>query len=60
MLPEFRGVSLGLGLIGIGRPWGVVNDAVPDEGTVLRLLEGAFEKRKRGQTRMALTFHVTH
>lgn len=43
MLPEFRGVSLGLGLIGIGRPWGVVNDAVPDEGTVLRLLEGAFE-----------------
>jgi aryl-alcohol dehydrogenase-like predicted oxidoreductase len=37
------GIELGLGLIGIGRPWGNVDPAVPDETTVLHLLDAAFE-----------------
>jgi len=35
-------VELGLGLIGIGKPWGLVNPVVPGESEALRLLERAF------------------
>jgi len=37
-----RQLTLGLGLIGIGKPWGHTNDSVPDEATVRQLLETAF------------------
>ena len=36
-------IEFGLGLIGIGRPWGFANAVVPEEAEVLRLLERAFE-----------------
>lgn len=35
-------VQLGLGLIGIGRPWGFVAPEVPSESVAAELLEGAF------------------
>jgi aryl-alcohol dehydrogenase-like predicted oxidoreductase len=38
-----RNVQLGLGLIGIGKPWGVVPKAVPAEREAIELLEFAFE-----------------
>jgi|SRR5271170_4836106 len=37
-----RRLTLGLGLIGIGKPWGHTNDTVPNEATVRQLLETAF------------------
>ena len=37
-----RGVEFGLGLIGIGKPWGFANPAVPDERHARMLLERAF------------------
>jgi len=37
-----RRLALGLGLIGIGKPWGYSNDAVPPETQVRELLEAAF------------------
>ena len=37
-----RQLTLGLGLIGIGKPWGHTNDSVPDEASVRQLLETAF------------------
>jgi aryl-alcohol dehydrogenase-like predicted oxidoreductase len=37
-----RKLTLGLGLIGIGKPWGHINDSVPDETSVRQLLETAF------------------
>jgi aryl-alcohol dehydrogenase-like predicted oxidoreductase len=37
-----RRLTLGLGLIGIGKPWGHTNDSVPDEASVRQLLETAF------------------
>jgi aryl-alcohol dehydrogenase-like predicted oxidoreductase len=36
-------VAFGLGLIGIGKPWGFANPVVPTEGEAVRLLERAFE-----------------
>jgi aryl-alcohol dehydrogenase-like predicted oxidoreductase len=36
-----KAVQLGLGLIGIGRPWGLVQPEVPDEKDVFGLLEWA-------------------
>jgi aryl-alcohol dehydrogenase-like predicted oxidoreductase len=36
-------VQLGLGLIGIGRPWGHIRGEVPPEAEVMALLEGAVE-----------------
>jgi aryl-alcohol dehydrogenase-like predicted oxidoreductase len=36
-------VRFGLGLIGIGKPWGYTNPEVPDEAQARRLLERAFE-----------------
>jgi aryl-alcohol dehydrogenase-like predicted oxidoreductase len=36
-------VRLGLGLIGIGKPWGYVPGEVPPEAEVRRFLEGAFQ-----------------
>lgn len=36
-------VKLGLGLIGIGRPWGHAAIQVPDESHVLHFLKGAYE-----------------
>jgi aryl-alcohol dehydrogenase-like predicted oxidoreductase len=36
-------VEFGLGLIGIGKPWGHANPAVPEERQALTLLERAFE-----------------
>ena len=38
----FRSVELGLGLIGIGKPWGYVDQSVPDEGSAILLLETAY------------------
>jgi aryl-alcohol dehydrogenase-like predicted oxidoreductase len=38
-----RNVQLGLGLIGIGKPWGVVPNAVPAERDALDLLAFAFD-----------------
>ena len=38
-----RHVQLGLGLIGIGKPWGVVPHAVPTEAEAMALLEFAYE-----------------
>src|SRR5436305_14121071 len=38
-----RNVLLGLGLIGIGKPWGVIPNAVPTENEAIALLEYAFE-----------------
>jgi aryl-alcohol dehydrogenase-like predicted oxidoreductase len=38
-----RNVQLGLGLIGIGKPWGVVPNTVPAEDEAGALLEFAFE-----------------
>jgi aryl-alcohol dehydrogenase-like predicted oxidoreductase len=35
-------VELGLGLIGIGKPWGYSDPSVPDEGSAISLLETAF------------------
>jgi aryl-alcohol dehydrogenase-like predicted oxidoreductase len=37
-----RGVEFGLGLIGIGKPWGFANALVPDERHARTLLERAF------------------
>ena len=37
-----RCLALGLGLIGIGKPWGHTDDTVPPETQVRRLLESAF------------------
>ncbi len=37
-----RRVEFGLGLIGIGKPWGFANAVVPDEGQAFALLERAF------------------
>jgi len=37
-----RRVQFGLGLIGIGKPWGFANPQVPGEGQALTLLERAF------------------
>jgi aryl-alcohol dehydrogenase-like predicted oxidoreductase len=43
MIPEgSRYVEFGLGLIGIGRPWGFANAVVPNERQALALLERAF------------------
>jgi aryl-alcohol dehydrogenase-like predicted oxidoreductase len=39
----FAKVSLGCGLIGIGRPWGYVASEVPTEAETRRFLEHAFE-----------------
>ena len=36
-----RPVSLGLGLIGIGRPWGHLRGGAPPEREVMALLEAA-------------------
>jgi aryl-alcohol dehydrogenase-like predicted oxidoreductase len=36
-------IEFGLGLIGIGKPWGFANPVVPEEGEAIRLLERAFE-----------------
>jgi len=36
-------VEFALGLIGIGKPWGYANPAVPDEGQARRLLDRAWE-----------------
>jgi len=41
-LPVNRRVEFGLGLIGIGKPWGYANPEVPDERQSLTLLERAF------------------
>jgi aryl-alcohol dehydrogenase-like predicted oxidoreductase len=41
-LPVAAGVEFGLGLIGIGKPWGFANPAVPDERQARALLERAF------------------
>jgi aryl-alcohol dehydrogenase-like predicted oxidoreductase len=38
-----RSVQLGLGLIGIGKPWGVAPRPVPFENEAIALLEFAFE-----------------
>jgi aryl-alcohol dehydrogenase-like predicted oxidoreductase len=35
-------LELGLGLIGIGKPWGYVDPSVPDERSAVLLLEAAF------------------
>ena len=35
-------VEFGLGLIGIGKPWGFANAEIPPERQVMELLEGAF------------------
>lgn len=45
MKPHFDAgeVRLGLGLIGIGKPWGYVRGEVPSEGEVRRFLEGAYQ-----------------
>jgi aryl-alcohol dehydrogenase-like predicted oxidoreductase len=40
--PLSRGVEFGLGLIGIGKPWGFANPVVPAEAQALALLERAF------------------
>lgn len=40
---DHSSTQLGLGLIGIGRPWGRVPHAVPSESEALALLEFAFE-----------------
>jgi hypothetical protein len=40
-----RNVQLGLGLIGIGKPWGVVPNAVPSESEAMALLEFALRVR---------------
>jgi aryl-alcohol dehydrogenase-like predicted oxidoreductase len=40
--PAGRRLLLGLGLIGIGKPWGHTGDAVPPEKQVRELLETAF------------------
>ncbi|WP_158790731.1 aldo/keto reductase [Granulicella sp. L60] len=40
--PAGRRLSLGLGLIGIGKPWGHSDDTVPSEKQVRELLETAF------------------
>jgi aryl-alcohol dehydrogenase-like predicted oxidoreductase len=43
MIPEgSRRVEFGLGLIGIGKPWGFANAVVPNERQALALLERAF------------------
>jgi aryl-alcohol dehydrogenase-like predicted oxidoreductase len=43
MMPQAgRNVEFGLGLIGIGKPWGFANPEVPDERQALALLEHAF------------------
>lgn len=41
MLRADRNVEFGLGLIGIGKPWGFANPEVPDERQALTLLERA-------------------
>ncbi|MCX6631078.1 MAG: aldo/keto reductase [Candidatus Solibacter sp.] len=41
-LPAGRRVEFALGLIGIGKPWGFANPAVPDVRQALALLERAF------------------
>jgi len=38
-----RNVQLGLGLVGLGKPWGVAPHAVPPEREALALLEFAYE-----------------
>ena len=35
-------MEFGLGLIGIGKPWGFANPEVPDESQAMALLEKAF------------------
>ena len=40
--PTGRRLALGLGLIGIGKPWGHSEDAVPPEAQIRELLETAF------------------
>jgi aryl-alcohol dehydrogenase-like predicted oxidoreductase len=42
MLRVNRRVEFGLGLIGIGKPWGFANPEVPDEARAQQLLECAF------------------
>ena len=41
--PRVRQLALGMGLIGIGKPWGHVDDEVPDNTEVQKLLVTAFE-----------------
>ena len=40
--PPAQRVEFGLGLIGIGKPWGFVDPEVPDESQAIALLEKAF------------------
>ena len=40
--PAAQRVEFGLGLIGIGKPWGFAHAEVPDERQALTLLEKAF------------------
>ena len=49
MRPDFGegGIGFGLGLIGIGKPWGHVPGPVPDENAARALLDFAFENGVR-------------
>lgn len=43
MIIDIKGITLGCGLIGIGRKWGYVDSPIPSEEDVLQFLSFAFE-----------------